>query len=286
MTLQQASELSQFTPDTLSKAIKEGKLMASRPCGRELRISVSEFLKFMHQDDHLVAMMMRMGGDEAASAPTQSLVQEAVEQRKAKLNVARFIAIVQELSHLHGYAKLSIGGESVPVKDLDIPMAVEREYGRNPNGVLLTLQNTEKSGMMHVSAGGIAETVASNTDITWGCSSAFHTLGDARSPKEVADEFTKKLGFLTGRVTLKIPVKVEDGKVVRVGMSEEDASFVLGKTKTRKVKVDTTKNPSVTVHSDEPIKLGSLEDGSKPVALVKDINAATDPFLAQFVEET
>jgi hypothetical protein len=155
-----------------------------------------------------------------------------------------------------------------------------------PTASLLTLQNTEKSGMMHVSAGGIAETVASNTDITWGCSSAFHTLGDARTPKEVADEFTKKLGFLTGRVTLKIPVKVEDGKVVRVGMSEGDASFVLGKTKTRKVKVDTTKTPSVTVQSDEPIRLGSLEDGSKPVALVKDINAATDSFLAQFVEET
>lgn len=50
ITLQQAAEMSQFSTETLRKAISDGKLMASKPGGgREIRILLSDFQFWMSE---------------------------------------------------------------------------------------------------------------------------------------------------------------------------------------------------------------------------------------------
>lgn len=49
ITLQQAAEMSQFSTETLRKAIADGKLMASKPSGREIRILLSDFQFWMSE---------------------------------------------------------------------------------------------------------------------------------------------------------------------------------------------------------------------------------------------
>lgn len=137
ITLQQAAEMSQFSTETLRKAISDGKLMASKPGGREIRILLSDFQFWMSDGVSEAMIDARMESIAKGRGPVlelrmnanlaSAMVPPKTESLSLEKTLPWFKEVVKVLGGEH-FAHLSKG----LVTKMQFEPKARKHFGREP----------------------------------------------------------------------------------------------------------------------------------------------------------